>query len=135
MKILVDLNVWIDIASRPKSFPDSSTFFTSAEATKHHLTLPLSGYTTIFYLLEQIIGKKGSINFLRGIQQRGVELIPFTPKEVTAAQALPLRDFEDACVVASAMSSLCDLIVTRNVKDFKNSPIKALEPKQALKKL
>jgi predicted nucleic acid-binding protein len=48
------------------------------------------------------------------------------------ALALGLKDHEDACVVATAVAERCDLIVTRDVRDYRNSPIEVKSPKAAL---
>ena len=46
--------------------------------------------------------------------------------------ALPMSDFEDAVVAASAESARCDIVLTRNLADFVRSPIRALSPEEAL---
>ena len=51
------------------------------------------------------------------------------------ALALPLSDFEDAMQCASAMACNADVIVSRNVKDYQNSPIRTVTPEQLLQEL
>jgi predicted nucleic acid-binding protein len=41
-----------------------------------------------------------------------------------------IADFEDAVIVESAKVKKIDCIVTRNIKDFKNSPIPVLLPEE-----
>jgi predicted nucleic acid-binding protein len=45
-----------------------------------------------------------------------------------AALRYPMKDFEDAMQAASAEKFSADWIVTRNVKDFKGSPVPAISP-------
>jgi len=52
--------------------------------------------------------------------------------EVVRARTLGWADFEDAVVAAAAESSDCELIVTRNVRDFGGSPLPALTPEEYL---
>lgn len=49
------------------------------------------------------------------------------------ALALNFDDYEDAVQCASAMSEGLDAIVTRNTKDYKDSPIKVYSPAEFLK--
>ena len=44
------------------------------------------------------------------------------------ALANGMRDFEDAIIAESCSRNGIDLIITRNLKDFKQSPIPAMSP-------
>ena len=46
----------------------------------------------------------------------------------------PFKDFEDAMQYFSAVSEGCDVIITRNKKDFAESKIQVLEPQEFLDK-
>jgi hypothetical protein len=46
---------------------------------------------------------------------------------------LPMRDLEDAFQVAAAIAWGAECIVTRNLPDFKSSPIRAVSPAAFLK--
>ena len=48
--------------------------------------------------------------------------------ELTAARSYGMTDFEDALVAAAAVSAGCDCIITRNIKDFAESPVRAISP-------
>ena len=52
-----------------------------------------------------------------------------------SAAALPMADFEDAMQVAAAQACGARYIVTRNVRDHKRSPIRAITPHDALDEL
>jgi hypothetical protein len=45
---------------------------------------------------------------------------------------LAFSDFEDAVTAAAASRAECDYIVTRNAKDFRNSPVRCLTPEAML---
>ncbi len=51
------------------------------------------------------------------------------------ALTFPMADFEDAMQVAAAQAAGAQHIVTRNIRDFVNSPIPAVTPEQALQEL
>ena len=48
---------------------------------------------------------------------------------------LPLRDFEDALQVAVAISGGADVIVSRNIRDFRRSPLPAATPSNFLRRI
>ena len=54
--------------------------------------------------------------------------------DVLKAWSYAISDFEDALQVACAEAEGVAVIVTRNVADFANSPIKALTPEDFLQK-
>ena len=51
------------------------------------------------------------------------------------ALTLPMGDFEDAMQVAAARACDAEFIVTRNERDFAQSPIPALSPADAVARL
>ena len=67
-----------------------------------------------------------------------VELTRFVAVATTDAEAiryaaeLPMPDFEDAMQVAAARACGAQHIVTRNVKDYQRSPIRAISLQEAL---
>ena len=56
-------------------------------------------------------------------------------EELRYALSLPMADFEDAMQVAAAHAAGVQHIVTRDARDFANSPIPAITPEQALQEL
>ena len=51
------------------------------------------------------------------------------------AVGLPMADFEDAMQVATARACGARYIVTRNIRDYQRSPIRAVNSQQALGEL
>jgi hypothetical protein len=45
---------------------------------------------------------------------------------------MEISDFEDGVVASLAELTGCDFIVTRNISDFKKSPVKSLTPEEFL---
>jgi hypothetical protein len=48
------------------------------------------------------------------------------------ARKMEISDFEDGVVASLAELTGCDFIVTRNISDFKKSPVKSLTPEEFL---
>jgi len=61
----------------------------------------------------------------------GALFVPFTSHVLKLTHRLKIRYYEDACLAACVLSAACELLVTRNIKDFKASPIKPCLPERA----
>ena len=62
-------------------------------------------------------------------------VIPVGTTLLREARRLPISDFEDAIVAASAIESKSDFIVTKNIKDFRNSKVNTITPERFMKEL
>jgi hypothetical protein len=132
VRVLFDLNVLIDVACRWQSFPDSLTLYQHITASPTDQgALPACGYTTLYYVINQIISEERTRAVLTHFCTQ-LTLIPFTLDVATTAQRLQMTDLEDACIAASAFAGGCDVIASRNVNDFTASPIAAKTPTELL---
>ena len=55
-------------------------------------------------------------------------IIPCDKTILSSARTLGFTDYEDAVVAAAAKKAKCAFIITRNKRDFVNSPVPALTP-------
>jgi hypothetical protein len=62
------------------------------------------------------------------------QIAPVDSSSALRARLLAFGDFEDAMQCVSAENCRADLIVTRNVKDFKKSPIPSFSPDEFLRR-
>lgn len=128
MNVLFDLNVLIDVACRWQRFPDSLALYQhiTASATDHGV-LPGCGYTTLYYIMKPFLGEERTRAVLAHWCLQ-LTVSPFTLEVATIAHRLQMPDVEDACIAASAFTSGCEVIASRNVRDFTASPIAAQTP-------
>ena len=56
------------------------------------------------------------------------EVSPGNRDVLRSALKLDMKDFEDAVQIASAQAAELDFIITRDIKDYEKSPVKALSP-------
>jgi hypothetical protein len=61
---------------------------------------------------------------------RHTEVAPVGTAQARQALALPMADLEDALQAAAALAFRAQYIVTRNLRDYRNSPVPALSPRQ-----
>jgi predicted nucleic acid-binding protein len=79
-------------------------------------------------------GKHQTRDFLLDLA-RFVHVAPTNTESLLFAGKLDLRDFEDAMQVAAAVACQASVIATRNLRDYKRSPVRAAEPEAVLSEL
>lgn len=90
--------------------------------------------SNLYYVVVPNAGKAEILQFISELT-RFVEVAATGTEDVRYAMGLPMDDFEDAMQVAAARSCGARLIATRNVRDYVRSPIRALNPLEALEEL
>lgn len=133
MKVLLDLNLLLDVVQhRVPHYEASAQVLSCARRGEITATIPAHAVTTLFYVLRKASGQAVAETTTDWLLQH-FEIARTDKAVLAAARALPMPDFEDAVVAASAAG--CQFIVTRNVADFAGSPVPAITPTALLGKL
>ena len=134
MVILIDTNVLIDAATQRVPFCESSNSVLALCAGQEVTGFVSSrSFCDIFYILRKEMNtceRKLLIKSLRGFLHTVIITNPIIDR---ALDNDDITDFEDAIQYACAESIDADYIITRNIKDFGNSNIKAITPDEFLK--
>lgn len=127
MKILIDCDVLLDVGlGREPHYESSARLLDWAEQHPGKAAVAWHSIANLFYMME---GR--TTEFIEELTEF-VE-VPATGSEALGyALSLDFQDFEDAMQVAAADVHLAQSIVTRNLRHYKKSPIKALSPTQFL---
>ncbi len=133
MRVLIDTNVILDLLLDREPFSKQSAWLIS-KVEKGELTgvLCATTITTIYYLVRKSLDKKEaekSIDLIFSL----FEIATVNRTVLETARKLDFNDFEDAVIYASAIHSNCDVLITRNMKNFKADDIPIYEPKEFLK--
>lgn len=135
MKALFDTNIVLDVAlDRPHLAASSRAALTWGFEHPGQACLAWHSVATLAYFL----GKQGSPAAVRPLVGELVARLDITggsDRELLRAIELPVVDFEDAMIVALAESAGATHIVTRNLADFRKSPVKAIRPEDFLRLL
>lgn len=130
-KLFVDTNIVIDLLSRRAPFfEEAAELFSLAD--KKQVELSVSSLTianTSYVLLRQMDSSKAKlvIRKLRLI----LNVLPLDDKIIgLALNDETCSDFEDGLQYFTAIENEQELIITRNLKDFKNSKLPAMTAKQ-----
>lgn len=135
MRVMYDLNVLLDVVQQREPYYRASAMAVSKAVEGMVVAVfPCHGVTTIHYLVGRYAAKGRAddlldwllAHFSIGVAGRA---------ELSRARGMPMRDFEDAVVVAVAESTGCDVIVTRNVADFIGAPLRVMTPDEFLLEL
>lgn len=130
MKILIDTNVLVDVALSRPGLQEAS-----GSVVAWSLNHPGSGFlavhslATVSYLMGRVTGATKAREFIADLVA-GIDMAPMDTAGVGRALKLPLADFEDALIAAAAESAGATHIVTRNLPDFRRSPVKAVPPEE-----
>ena len=135
MILLLDTDVLIDLAldRTPHAEPAAEL----VDAMERHPGTAYVAWHTIanfYYLVVSQRGHTGTRKFIEELI-RFVEVAPTSTDSVRYATELRLRDFEDALQVAAAVACRADVIATRNVKNYRRSPVKAVPPRTLVQRL
>ena len=130
-KLFVDTNIVIDLLSRRESFyEEAANLFSLAD--KRLIELSISSLTianTSYILLRQMDSNRAK-SILRKLRLL-VKILPLDDKIIGLALNDDLfSDFEDGLQYFSAIEHRQDIIITRNLKDFKNSTLPIMTAKQ-----
>lgn len=132
MTLLVDTNVVVDaLLLRAEFAQPALRVLDRIEAGRLRALLCATTVTTIDYLARRQHGRETS----RGIVGRLLTLFDVAPvNRGVLEQALgsPMADFEDAVLAHAAHACGVQAIVTRNLRDFAASPVRAYTPEQWL---
>ncbi len=135
-KALVDTNIILDLlAKRNPFYQDSEQIFSLADLGNIDLFASSLSIVNTHYILKSILKKKNSRTIIRKFKVL-VESVDLTDKIIELSlNDSKFKDFEDGIQYYTALEAQCNVIVTRNLKDFKNSNIPVVSPKEFLTKV
>ena len=128
MKILIDTNIILDVMCNRKEFvEDSLKVFKCCEVQKLKGYISALSIPNIVYIMRKQLDReqiKGVLSTLTSL----FSVIDLKESDLIKAAEMAFSDYEDAVQAASADRIKADYIVTRNVKDYKNSRVSAVTP-------
>lgn len=131
-KILVDTNIILDLlAKRALFFAEAQQLFTLADKNKVKLYVSSLTIANTYYVLSHSLKIQDARKIIRKFKIL-VSVLAVDEKIIDLALDSEFIDFEDAIQYYAAAENGVDLIITRNLKDFKPSIIPVLTAKDYL---
>ena len=130
--ILIDLNVILDVVqARAPHEAASAHVLETVVCGDIPAMIPAHAVTTIHYLVSRYRDRQIADRTVDWLL-RYFRIAEVRRDQFMRARVLGWADFEDAVVAAAAESAGCEMIVTRNVRDFTASPVPACTPEEFL---
>ncbi|MBD1432204.1 PIN domain-containing protein [Sphingobacterium sp. DN00404] len=135
-KLFIDSDVVIDFFTdrEPYANPASELFELNEKGV---LVLYVSAISinNIYYIVRRFLGHKKTIEVVETLTEM-TEIVGTTKQEILQALKNNFSDYEDSIQYSSALTiEGLDTIITRNIKDYKNSSIAVMTPTDFLKML
>lgn len=130
--ILVDLNVVLDVLqAREPHYRASAAVLERVMQGRIEGMMAGHALTTVHYLVAKyrnLSAAQDAVDLLL----RHFAIAAVGREQLLRARSLGWLDFEDAVVAAAAESARCTHILSRNIKDFADSPVEAVTPEEYL---
>tara|TARA_R110002051_G_scaffold267030_1_gene327008 strand:- start:18858 stop:19289 length:432 start_codon:yes stop_codon:yes gene_type:complete len=133
-KLFVDSDVVIDFFTdrKPHANP-ASELFELNEQGNVRLYLSAVSIINIYYIVRRFLGHKKTFEVVETLTEM-TEIVGTTKKEIIQALNNNFTDYEDSVQYSSALTIKdLDVIITRNIKDYRNSSIAVMTPLNFLK--
>lgn len=133
-KLFIDSDVVIDFFTDRESHANpASELFEMNEQGSVILFLSAVSVNNIYYIIRRFLGHKKTIEVIETLTEM-TEIIGTTKAEIIQALKNDFSDYEDSIQYSSALNIKgLDAIITRNIKDYKNSSIAVMTPLNFLK--
>lgn len=133
-KLFIDSDVVIDFFTdrEPHANP-ASELFELNEKGSIILYISAVSINNIYYIVRRFLGHKKTIEVVEMLSEM-TEIVGTTRKEILQALKNDFSDYEDSVQYSSALTIKgLNAIITRNIKDYKNSDIAVMTPLHFLK--
>lgn len=135
MNVLIDTNVVLDALLCRKPYEQyAGRIMALSEKGKLQGFVSASAVTDIFYVLKKRLNKSDAAGLINILLQT-VHIAAVSGDDIREAFGLQWDDFEDSIQYVTGRNITAKYIITRNAKDFSQSTIEALTPKDFLSRM
>ncbi|NDO48949.1 PIN domain-containing protein [Lachnospiraceae bacterium MD335] len=129
MKLLVDTNIIIDALTGREPFREAAEQIMLLAANQiEDMYITAGSATDIYYLVRKHLhNTEQAKNAMTKLYQL-FGILDVTADDCQNALLSDIKDYEDAVISCCAKRSKMDYIVTRNIKDYEKSKVKAVLP-------
>lgn len=133
-KVFVDTDVVLDLLlERAPFYTHSARFFTLADKGTISIYLSSLCFNNLDYMLSKQYNRTASRRILNQLKTI-VHTLAVDDKIISLALSSSFADFEDAIQYYAATEHNIKLLITRNLKDYKNASIAVMTAESFLKK-
>ena len=135
MKILIDTNVILDVLCNRADFvEDSLRVFKYCEADRIDGYISALSIPNIVYIMRKELDGERVKEILTALTSI-FTVVDLRARDLLRAADWNFPDYEDALQAVCASRIKANYIVTRNIKDFKYSPVPAVKPSELFERI
>ena len=132
MRVLVDTNVLLDVGLQREGFlADSMQVLRWCANHPGRAFIAWHSLSNVYYIMRKQCGDRVAREFA-AILLEDFEIPATGSASAKHALHLPMTDLEDALQVVAAIAAAADVIVTRDVADYRDSTVPARTPAEFL---
>lgn len=117
MKVFLDTNILLDLLLEREGYEASARVFQLRDEGKIRLCVSILTMVNVAYVYKKSVGQHAVIPNLKYLTEL-VDVLPMANDTLQQALYLNGKDFEDILQYICAIQNQCDLVITRNVKDY-----------------
>jgi predicted nucleic acid-binding protein len=134
-KVFIDSDIILDLLCKRKPFYESAaTILTLGDQGKIELVTTSLVFANVFYILRKILGIEKAKELLRKLRII-IRVVSVNEKSVDLALNSRFVDFEDGLQYFTARENEIPIIITRNIKDYKETDLIIQTPEQYIKSI
>lgn len=134
-RLFLDTNIVIDFLGEREGFYEpAAKILTLADKKEIEILISPTSVTTVYYVLSKFESSKIALEKIRKFKML-CHISIMDDEVVEKAINSNFKDFEDAMQYFSSLASNCDIIITRNEKDFKNALMPVMNAESYLQTL
>lgn len=135
MKIWIDTNIILDVLCNRKGFVEnSSRIWKMCETNRVEGYISALSVPNIVYILRKELDPEKTMEIIQKLTLI-FDVVDLKASDLKNAAVMLTSDYEDAIQMCQAARIHAEHIVTRNIRDFKESSIQALTPAELLSKI
>ena len=135
MRLLIDANILLDVLQKKEPhFHDSSLVWKLCETNSAEGYVSSLTIANLIYVMRKELTPEKIEEILQRLKLI-FQLTDLTVSDITKAAEIKWNDFKDAVQSTVAERIHADCIITRNVRDFRNSKIVAFTPAEYLARI
>lgn len=131
MKAVVDTCIIVDVLQKREPFYKAAMDIVLAVSNKECFgILTAKSITDIYYILRRSIHDESKVRQLINTLFTLFHVDDTYSSDCRLAIHSPMKDYEDAVMVQTAVRLSADCIITRNLKDYKLAPLPIFSPEE-----
>ncbi len=140
MRVFLDTNIILDLLLERDGYETSAQLFQLRDEGKIELCVSILTMVNAAFVYKNSVGQNAVIPNLKYLSTI-VDVLPMNDDTLQKSLYLSGKDFEDILQYICAVQNNCDVVITRNTKDFKinkglkqpPSSIRVLTPDEFIK--